>query len=197
MNETEIAALMTAISQRRSMGLSRIDPRPVPQSVIEQMLEAANWGQSNDDTEPWRFAVFTGDSRNRLADMYADAYSADLNGAESDPVAEQGYRDRAFLAPLWIAIGVEPNAEAVPEEELMAVATAVQNLTLVASAHGLAGMWHSKGVSVHPNVAQGLGWTGNRRLLGFFFGGYANCDWPEGERKPLSDKVDWKSDSSS
>jgi nitroreductase len=155
------------------------------------MLEAANWGQSNDDTEPWRFKVFMGDSRAHLAEMYAAAYRADLEGGEVDPTAEQGYRDRAYLATVWIAIGVDPDPEAVPEEELMAVATAVQNLSLVASAAGLAGMWHSKGVSVHPTVASALGWSAPKRLLGFFFCGIPNCTWPEGERKPHPDKVTW------
>lgn len=173
------------------MGLSRISDSSVPNEVIEEMLEAANWGQSNDDTEPWRFIVFTGDARKRLAEIYAAAYRADLNGGAVDPTAEQGYRDRAFLAPVWIAIGVEPNPDAEPYEELMAVATAVQNMSLVASAHGLAGMWHSKGVSIHPSVAADLGWDGSKKLLGFYFCGPVNCDWPEGERKPLTDKVTW------
>lgn len=178
------------------MGLSRVSPDPVPREVIEQMLEAANWGQSNEDTEPWRFAVFTGDAREKLAEMYGNAYLADHEG-DADPTAEKGYRDRAFLAPVWIAIGMEPalnedgSLVGEPEEELMAVATAVQNLSLVASANGLAGMWHSKGVSVHPTVASALGWEAPSRLLGFYFCGVANCDWPAGERKPLEGKVDW------
>lgn len=189
----EIKSLNKAIANRRSMGLSRISSEPVPKEVVDQMLEAANWGQSNDDTEPWRFQVFAGSARDRLAAIYAEAYRADVRevGGEIDPVAEQGYAERAQMAPVWIAIGVEPNPEAVPEEELMAVATAVQNLSLVASAHGLAGMWHSKGVSVHPAVAGALGWDGTVKLLGFFFCGYANCDWPSGERKPLESKVKW------
>ena len=174
------------------MGLSRISDQPVPKEVVEQMLEAANWGQSNDDTEPWRFKVFMGDARNRLAEMYAAAYRADLNGEPGDEAAERGYRDRAHLAPVWIAIGVEPSPEATLEEEYMAVATAVQNLSLVASAHGLAGMWHSKGVSVHPAVEQALGWTSPKKLLGFYFCGYANCDWPAGDRRPLAEKVSWE-----
>lgn len=192
MTKEELAQFCKNIARRRSMGLSRISDQPVPREIVEQMLESANWGQSNDDTEPWLFNVFMGDARNKLADLYAAAYRADHESGEADPTAEQGYRDRAFLAPVWIAIGVDPNPDAVPEEELMAVATAVQNLSLVASAAGLAGMWHSKGVSVHPAVAKGLGWTAPKRLLGFFFCGIPNAPWPEGERKPLAHKVSWE-----
>ncbi len=77
------------------------------------------------------------------------------------------------------------------EEEVMAVACAVQNLHLMASTLGLAGMWNSKGLSVHPQVAQGLGLEAPARLLGFFICGWPSTEWLEGERRPLSEKVSW------
>ena len=192
-----INGLENAIAPRRSMGLSRLKPDAVPTELIEKMIEAADWAPSHGDTEPWRYIVFTGDARNELAEAYAAAYRAD-HADKIDPVAEQGYRDRAFDAPVWIAIGMEPmlNEDGTlvmtETEELMAVACSVQNLHLMASAQGLAGMWHSKGVSIHPAVAEALGWNAPTRLLGFFFCGFANCDWAEGERRPLSEKVTWK-----
>lgn len=77
------------------------------------------------------------------------------------------------------------------DEEMMAVACAVQNLHLMASALGLAGMWHSKGVSTHPAVARGLGLEPPARLLGFFMCGWPNTDWLTSARRPMSEKVRW------
>jgi nitroreductase len=77
------------------------------------------------------------------------------------------------------------------EEELMAVACAVQNLHLVASAQGLAGMWLSKGVFKHPHVAEFVGLSAHGRLMGFFILGRPNVPWPQGERRPLAEKVRW------
>ena len=81
------------------MGLSRLAPDEVDRGLIEQMLEAANWGQSNEDTEPWRFTVFTGDGREKLAQLFIQAQRADKEEAD-----EEGPRKRAFAAPVWIAI---------------------------------------------------------------------------------------------
>lgn len=188
--------LLSAIAHRRSMGLSRIDPdKPVPQELIQMMLEAANWGQSNGDTEPWRFTVFTGEGRNELAEIYGAAFLA--NYPEPPIEALEGSRARAFMAPVWIAIGMQPGDAEHDDpahfhtEELMAVATAVQNLHLMASSLGLAGMWHSKGPSISPVVEERLGYGAPGKLVGFFFCGWPNTDWPQGERRALDDKVRW------
>jgi nitroreductase len=184
--------LLTLLKHRRSMGLSRLKPDPVNRQLIERMLEAANWAPSNEDTEPWRFAVFTGDGRERLAKIFEAAYHDDQTGPDHD-----GARKRAFAAPLWISIGMSPGLQEdgtllmSEDEEIMAVACAVQNLHLMAQASGLVGMWHSKGSSVHPAVAKALGLEAPARLLGFFM-----CGWPSTEpltssRRPLDGKVTW------
>jgi nitroreductase len=178
-------ALLSAIQHRRSMGLSRLKPDPVDRGLIERMLEAADWAPSHGDTEPWRFTVFMEEGRAQLADLFE---SAD---------GHEGARKRAFAAPVWIAIGMEPGRKKdgsllmSQDEELMAVACAVQNLHLMASALGLAGMWHSKGSSVHPAVARGLGLEPPARLLGFFMCGWPATDWLTSARRPLADKVRW------
>ena len=177
--------LFAAIKHRRSTGLSRLKPDAVAPDLIEQMLEAANWAPSHGDTEPWRFTVFTGEGRERLAGLFEAAHG------------QEGARKRAFAAPVWISIGMEPGRKEdgsvlmTEDEELMAVACAVQNLHLMASALGLAGMWHSKGSSVDPVVAQGLGLELPARLLGFFMCGWPSTDWPISIRRPLSEKVRW------
>jgi nitroreductase len=179
------ASLWTAIRHRRSMGLSRLKPDAVDRSLIEQMLEAANWAPSHGDTEPWRFTIFMGDGRERLADLFEAAHG------------QEGARKRAFAAPVWISIGMEPGRQKdgsllmTVDEELLAVACAVQNLHLMASALGLAGMWHSKGGSVDPVVAHGLGLDSPARLLGFFMCGWPSTDWLTSIRRPLAEKVRW------
>ncbi len=161
--------LMAAIVHRRSMGLSRLKPDDVERALIEQMLEAANWAPSNGDTEPWRFTVFTGEGRQTLAELFEAANLEDAARNAQTRLHESAQREsalkRAFAAPVWIAIGMVPGRKAdgsllmSADEEMMAVACAVQNLHLMASALGLAGMWHSKGTS----SASGSGaWSGIR-----------------------------------
>jgi nitroreductase len=178
------------------MGLSRLKPDPIDRKLIERMLEAANWAPSHGDTEPWRFTVFAGEGRETLAELFDAAHRAE-HAANPPARAHEGARKRAFAAPVWISIGMSPARREdgsllmSEEEEIMAVACAVQNLHLMASALGLAGMWHSKGISVNPIVARGLGLEPPARLLGFFMCGWPATDWLASTRRPLSEKVHW------
>jgi nitroreductase len=194
---TDLAdVLFDAICNRRSMGLSRLSPDPVDRRLIERMLEAANWAPSHGDTEPWRFTVFAGEGRATLAALFAAAHREETGGNTPEKASE-GALKRAYAAPVWISIGMSPARREdgsllmSENEELMAVACAVQNLHLMASALGLAGMWHSKGLSVSPVVARGLGLEPPARLLGFFMCGWPATDWLTSSRRPLTEKVHW------
>lgn len=70
-------ALFAAILNRRSMGLSRLKPDAVDRRLIERMLEAATWAPSHGETEPWRFTVFSGEGRERLAELFDAAMRED------------------------------------------------------------------------------------------------------------------------
>jgi len=198
---SQVQAVLDNIANRRSLGLARLKPDQVEPEIIAKALEAANWAPSHRDTEPWRFSVFTGNSRIKLSQAFAQAYKIEAEASNTyKQEAFDSNLERATWAPLWISIGMTPKfnedgTPAVPiEEELMAVACAVQNLHLAFAAHGLVGMWHSKNVSVHPHVAEFLGLTPPSQLLGFFFCGYPTVEWPEGERGPWQDKVTFHTD---
>ena len=48
-------------------------PHPVPDEVVEQLLELAVWAPNHKRDWPWRFAVFVGDGRRRLGEAMAAA----------------------------------------------------------------------------------------------------------------------------
>ena len=196
-DSTEIETLLRVVASRRSLGLARLKDESVDPSIIDQMLEAANWAPSHGDTEPWRFTVYTGESRKELGEVFAESYRQDA-GAEFKEASFQAMRERGTDAPVWISIGMTPgfrpdgSRAMSDDEEIMAVACAVQNLHLVATAYGMVGMWHSKGPSIHPHVASYVGLEAPSRLLGFFWCGFPKVEWPAGERGPWQDKVVWK-----
>lgn len=190
-------SLCEAIAERRSMGVARVHAdKPVDRSLIEKALQAADWAPSHGETEPWRFTVYTGESRNALGDAFAEAYRADAGDSFKEGTFEAN-RNRALGAPVWISIGMSPglrpdgSLKMSEEDEVIAVGCAVQNLHIVANAMGLGGMWLSKGVFIHPRVAQFVGLQAPERLLGFFFLGWPAIPWPEGERRPLAEKIRW------
>lgn len=199
---TSTDTLMDIIRERRSIPLKNLTQEPVAPEQIEMMLEAANWAPSHGHTEPWRFAVFTGEGRRVLSDAFAEAYRELTPPEKYNPVAEQMQRDRAWEAPVWISIGMVPamneqGDRRMPEwEELVAVGCAVHNAHLVASSLNLGAKWTSGAVVSHPHVASILGLEAPARLLGFLYVGHVAVEPSPGLRRPLDEKVRWISDPS-
>ncbi|GAB4464523.1 MAG: hypothetical protein OHK0029_34530 [Armatimonadaceae bacterium] len=198
----EVEILCQAIAHRRSMGIARLKPDPVPREMVEKALEAANWAPNHGETEPWRFTVFTGDSRGPLGEAFAEAYRIATEEREEtvQPRAYEAHRLKVWSAPVWVSIGMTPaqladgSLKMTEEEEHLAVGCAVQNFHLVVAAMGLGGMWLSNFTMTHPHVAQFLGLEPPSRLMGFFPLGYPQIECPLGERTPLKSKVRWAED---
>ncbi len=194
-DEDTAPRLFNALATRRSFALKEIDPAPIDLELIRQMLEAANWAPSHGQTEPWRFAVYSGAARQVLSDAFAAAYRL-LHPAEPDGgPGEVAQRQRVWQAPVWIAIGMQPHPGRPEWEELIATGCAVHNLHLMASALKLAGKWTSSAWAVHQHVAEVVGFEPQTRLLGFFYVGRpARSDWPQGQRRCIQGKVRWFGD---
>jgi nitroreductase len=181
------------IRNRRSFGLTRISPEPIDREIVHQMLEAARWAPNHGLTEPWRFTLYTGEGRRGLGEAFAEAYRQ-LNPVEKfSAEQEAAQRERAWKAPVWIAVTMHRDENPrMPEwEDLIAVGCAVQNMHLIATAHGLGGKWSSGAVSTHPHVVEFVGVQAPSRLLGFFYAGKPVGEWPDCKRTPVEDKVLW------
>jgi nitroreductase len=181
------------IRRRRSFGLTRLSPEPIDLEVVKLMLEAARWAPNHGLTEPWRFTVYAGDARRGLAEAFAEAYRQLNPGEKYNADQAAGQRDRAWQAPVWIAVAMHRDENPrMPEwEDLIAVGCAVQNMHLIATAHGLGGKWSSGAVSTHPHVVEFVGVQPPSRLLGFFYAGKPAGEWPDCKREPIEDRVRW------
>ena len=63
------------IRTRRSVFTQQFEPsKVVPDEIIWEALENANWAPNHKFTEPWRFTVFTGNGLQKLAEQQADIY---------------------------------------------------------------------------------------------------------------------------
>ncbi len=65
MSAVEAAVLSALIRSRRSV--RDFLPRPIPQEVLDAVLEDASWAPSWSNTQPYRVAVASGALRDRLA----------------------------------------------------------------------------------------------------------------------------------
>ena len=84
-----------------------------------------------------------------------------------------------------IGIGLRRDeAERDPiEEEVASVAIAVQNMCLVATAHGIGSFWASGGVTYRPETKEFFGLGEKDRFLGLLYLGYPKEEWPRKTRR--------------
>jgi nitroreductase len=187
------AILNEIIRNRRSIFTEQYDTgRRVEDWIIEQMLENANWAPTHYLTEPWRFTVFTGEGLRRLAQFQADLYKKESAGN-----FEQARYDKLLQQPLKashiISIGMKRHAtDKLPEvEEICAVAAAVQNMQLTATAYGVGCYWSTGGITYYENAKPFFDLGPHDKLLGFLYVAYAKGEPLKGRRRPISAKLRW------
>lgn len=193
MNETT-RHLLDIIRDRRSYPLKDVAPDPIDLDDVRTMLEAANWAPTHGMTEPWRFAVISGDSRRELGEHFAEAYRLLTPQAQYKASAEQAQRERPFLAPVWISLGLwRTEKSPMPEwEDLASVAIAAQHIHLVATSMGYACKWTSGDIVRHPAVLAHVGLEAPSKLMGFLYlGKPAPTATLSGRRSPIDTKVTW------
>lgn len=188
-----LAAANALIRRRRTIKPKDMSDKPVDNTILAAILENANWAPTHGFTEPWRFFIFTGDGRQRLADFCQALYKKITPENQVRVEKYEKLGTQPLLAPVVIAVGMKRQAsEKIPEiEEVEAVACAVQNMHLTASALGMAAFWSTPPISYTDEMREWLGLEDERdKCLGFFYLGWPTDEnWPEGNRGDITEKV--------
>jgi F420 biosynthesis protein FbiB-like protein len=142
------------IRSRRSV--RRFMPDPVPDEILQRIMETALWAPSAHNRQPWRFAVLAGAaSRKCLTDAMGEDFRRDLlaDGLPLEQVEAQVERSRQRIveAPAAILLCLDSvEMDTYPDERrqeaeyqmvVQSVAMAGQNLLLAAHAEGLGAVW--------------------------------------------------------
>lgn len=182
------------ISQRRAIFPSVYVDKPIPEEVVHQLLENANWAPTHKRTEPWRFQVFREGALLRLAEFLADAYTRTTPAERYSDTIRDKTRNNILKADTVIILIMQRDLqERVPEwEEVAALGAAVQNMWLSATAYGLGAYWSTPGI-----ISQLDAWLDlppGQRCMGLFY--LAHYDMPAqvGTRGPVSEKITWHKD---
>lgn len=136
--ELDVPSAVDEVIRTRRTSLL-VDPDdPIPDELIERLLELATWAPNHKRTWPWRFTVVTGTARHRLGEALA-AVAPSL-GVPIDKVAKlrTKYARSAAVVLVWVKVDAQPMRA---REDRDAVAAAVQNLLLAATSFGLGNYW--------------------------------------------------------
>ena len=182
------------IRNRRSVFPAQYSGEIISKEIIEEILENANWAPTHKFTEPWRFTVFTGDGLVQLANFMSDIYKkVSSENATFDKTKYEKLRSKPLLASHIISIGMKRDKlERLPEvEEIEAVACAVQNMYLTASALGVGCYWGSGGITYFEEAKPFFNLSEKDKLLGFMYFGIPKSKLQTGKRGPIEQKVRW------
>ncbi len=182
------------IATRRSGKPALMNGKKIDDGEIQQLLELGDWAPTHAHTEPWRFVVYTNAGIARFSHDHAELYKASTPAESFETAKYEKLLHNADLAShiviVYMKRGNNPKITAV--EEVCATAAAIQNILLGASALGIAALWSTGGLVLHPAMKNYLGLQEEDRVLGMLYLGYSDAP-PKAARRvvPLAEKTAW------
>lgn len=183
--------LTEIIRKRRSVFPNMYNDREITDETILQILENANWAPNHKKTEPWRFKIFKGDSRNDLSEYLGAYYKSNIDPEKFSDIKYKKTLKKPLQSACVIALCMynDPSVSIPEWEELAAVSCAVQNMWLSCTALGIGSYWSSPRSILEANEFLALG--EHEKCIGLFYMGYYDQEGLNSTRKPISDKIVW------
>ena len=186
-------SVLDIIKSRRAIYPPQFQQKKIPKSILNEILEAANWAPTHKRTEPWRFRIFYGNSQIQLGEDIAAAMQTytppEKFSSDKQTRMQQKVKDSGCV--LAICMQRDPK-ESLPEwEEVAAVACAVQNMWLVCTDYGIGAYWSSPSF-ITTNSPPFLNLSEGEKCLGLFYMGWAKKGIePLAKRSPIQNKIIW------
>ena len=188
-----LSEITEIIKNRRTIYPKFFTSRKVHKEIVEHLLNNATWAPTHGNTQPWRFKVFMGESRSKLSNKLGDLYKKNTPKELFKDEKFEKIIARPLLSSVSIVICMERGGnEKIPEiEEIEAVACAVQNMCLTATAYGIGSFWSSPKIIYNNEMNTFLKLKEKDKCLGVLYLGYPSIEWPKGQRKPIEYITDW------
>ncbi len=182
------------IRQRRTIKPAQMNGKIIPDDMILNLLELADWAPTHGRTEPWRFIVYSGNKMTQFCAEHAQLYK---ENTAKDKFKDASYNNLLYasegashLIVAYMKRGGNPN---IPEiEEVASVSASIQNLLLGATAHGFATFWSTSGMIHNKVLRDHLELQDDDKVMGFLFLGFTDDPLKDGKRIiPMSEKIKW------
>ncbi|ANQ48300.1 nitroreductase [Flammeovirga yaeyamensis] len=181
------------IRERRSFYPLEYTQEEIPKEDIMEFLEDANWAPNHGLTQPWRFVVFEKEGLQTLSDVQGKVYKKNTPEEEFEEKRYEKLKKLPLLSNYVIGIIMHrgTNKKIPKQEEMLAVACAVQNIALGVSAKGYGGYWSTGGLVKFPQAKEYFGLNEEDEFMGLFYIGTISGQKKVGNRDNISDKVTW------
>lgn len=167
MNNASI--LKEIIEQRRSIFPKDYTDTEISQEVVEEIVNSATFAPNHKRTKPWRFKIFKGEEKAKLASEMQAIYKATT---PEQLFLEKKYADIGFKinkANTVVSIIVNFSGMVPEWEEIAATSMAVQNMYLTCTANNIGCYWSSP--KIVDELKDSLTIEENQKCLGLFYMG--------------------------
>ncbi|CAG5076790.1 nitroreductase family protein [Parvicella tangerina] len=189
-----LSEITEVIQNRRTIFPEQYSERKVHREIVEKILNNAVWAPSHGMTQPWRFRVYMNDQLTELSDFLSNTYK-EFIGDNFDQGKFDKIKRRPLLSSAVIVVNMarDKREKILEIEEVEAVACAVQNMYLTATAYGIGGFWSTPKFIYTDLVKEFFELGENDKCLGIFYLGYPKEEigWPKGQRKPIEYVTKW------
>jgi nitroreductase len=185
--------ILSIIKDRRTIYPEQFSNRKVHKEQIENLLEAANWAPTHGMTEPWRFKIYSQQSKVDFLNFCAESYKKWAGQEKFLQSKYDKFLSRSEKTSYVIAVWMKRQKSGKISEldETMAVAASIQNMHLTATAYGLGFFWSTPKFMLSSEFNQHLGIEAEDRCLGILYVGYPEVEWPKSRRGIIYNKTEW------
>jgi len=185
--------LKAIISERRSIKPAVFNGKRIEDHEIRQLLELANWAPTHGFTEPWRFVVYSGETVQQFCHQHAELYRQGTPPEKFNAGKYEKQKHNGDLASHVIIVYMQrgDNSNITELEEICATAAAAQNILLGAEALGIAALWSTGGMVMHPPMKTWLGLREEDIVVGMLYMGYSDEPARPGRRGAVDTKTTW------
>lgn len=184
-NLSEISGL---IQDRRTIFPEQYSERKVHKEQIEKMLTNALWAPTHGHTQPWFFKAYLEEGMNVLREKLPSFFP------EDQPMKKERMTIRLNKTSAAVLVSAHYSGKVSIQDEQLAVACAVQNLMLTATAYGIGTFWATPAFLKSEAFKTEFKLEANEECLGLIYVGYVEGEWPKQHRKPLEYKTTWISE---
>ncbi|MFZ4785283.1 MAG: nitroreductase family protein [Flavobacteriales bacterium] len=188
-----LSEITEVIRNRRTIVPEKFSARKVHKEQIELLLNNAIWAPTHGNTQPWRFKVFMGTGLEKISEFLPELYKTLSSPEAFNPAKYNKMKQRPLLASAVIAVCMErdQSGKIAEIEEIEAVACAIQNMQLTATAYGIGTFWATPKPIYTQEMNTFLGLSPQDKCLGLLYIGYTDEEWPKSHRKPIEYLTEW------
>jgi len=181
--------LIDVIKKRRSVMPAQFDKREISNEKLQLIFEAANWAPNHKLTEPWRFKVIRGNSKDKFGAFLSKKY-VETNSKVS-LFKKKSIEEKVKKSSAIVLICMKRNdKKLLPEwEELAAVSMSVQNMWLQATHLEIGGYWSSTNLINY--VGEFINLEHGEKCLGIFYLGHYTMKIEQRSPSPVEGKLRW------